>query len=336
MEHNVEEKILTPKSGAAVLIANILLMLASIGIFALGMYYFATLATITTIGRGAIGLVLACFGIILFIVSCILFSGLKILEPKEALVLTLFGKYYGTIKKEGFYFVNPFCGAVNPVVKTVGKLEIESGAAHAPAQAIPTGKKKISLKTMTLNNEKQKVNDILGNPVIIGSIVIWEVENPTKAVFNVENYWEFLSIQCDSVIRNVARSYPYDAPEDDLDEKSLRGSSQEVADLMREELQKRVKDAGIKILEVKITNLSYAEEIAAAMLQKQQAVAVIAARKKIVEGAVGMVNMAIEQLSEQEVVELDEERKAQMVSNLLVVLCGNKDAQPIVNSGSIY
>ncbi len=163
------------------------------------------------------------------------------------------------------------------------------------------------------------------------------VINPTKAVFNVENYKTFLSIQCDSTIRNVARLYPYDSEDtEDYSEKSLRGSSQEIADKLKEELQKRVEIAGIEVEEVRITHLSYAPEIAAAMLQRQQAEAIIAARKKIVEGAVGMVEMALNSLSEKEVVELDDERKAAMVSNLLVVLCGSKDAQPIVNSGSIY
>ena len=155
-------------------------------------------------------------------------------------------------------------------------------------------------------------------------------------MFNVENYKGFLSIQCDSVIRNIARMYPYDNMEDEADEKSLRGSSQEIADSMRKELQEKVMEAGLEIKEVRITNLAYSDEIAAAMLQRQQAVAIIAARQKIVEGAVSMVKMAIDQLGEEEIVVLDEERKAAMVSNLLVVLCGNKDAQPIVNSGSIY
>ena len=189
---------------------------------------------------------------------------------------------------------------------------------------------------MTLSNGTQKVNDVLGNPIIIGVNVIWHVEDPTKAVFNVENFSEFLSIQCDSTIRNIARLYPYDTFEEDSDEKTLRGSSQEIAEMMETELLERVRPAGLAIEDVRITHLAYAEEIAAAMLQKQQATAIIAARQKIVEGAVGMVKMAIDQLGEEEVVVLDEERKAAMVSNLLVVLCGNKDAQPIVNSGSIY
>lgn len=290
-------------------------------------------------GSYALGGVLLAAGIILFFVLIIMLSGFHILNPNEALVLTLFGKYYGTIKKEGFYYTNPFAGAINPAARGAAtNTAVGTGTTGTSAQAsIPaTSGKKITTKTMTLNNEKQKVNDVLGNPIIIGAVVIWRVADPTKAVFNVENYKSFLSIQCDSTIRNIARLYPYDTMEEDSDEKTLRGSSQEIADSMREELQQRVSDAGLEIQEVRITHLSYAEEIAAAMLQRQQAVAVIAARQKIVEGAVGMVKMAIDQLGEEEIVVLDDERKAAMVSNLLVVLCGNKEAQPIVNSGSIY
>ena len=201
-----------------------------------------------------------------------------------------------------------------------------------------TSGNKISLKAMTLNNEKQKINDKLGNPIIIGIVVIWRVTNTAKAVFNVDNYKEFLSIQCDSALRNVVRLYPYDISEDGdgVEEKSLRGSSQEIADILKEEIQKKVEIAGLEISEARITHLAYAPEIAAAMLQRQQASAIIDARKLIVEGAVGMVEMALNKLGENDIVTLDEERKAAMVSNLLVVLCGNKDAQPIVNSGSIY
>ena len=201
-----------------------------------------------------------------------------------------------------------------------------------------TSGKKISLKAMTLNNEKQKINDKLGNPIIIGIVVIWRVTNTAKAVFNVDNYKEFLSIQCDSALRNVVRLYPYDISEDGdgVEEKSLRGSSQEIADILKEEIQKKVEIAGLEISEARITHLAYAPEIAAAMLQRKQASAIIDARKLIVEGAVGMVEMALNKLGENDIVTLDEERKAAMVSNLLVVLCGNKDAQPIVNSGSIY
>lgn len=333
MEKSVEEKILNPKSGAGILILSLFGILASIAIFIFGIRFAATSKSA---GMGpTLGIMMIVGSCILLIGFIILLCGLRILEPKEAIVLTLFGKYYGTIKTEGFYFIHPFCGEVNPASKP-SSVKLEIGSEGATGTIGATIGRKISLKTMTLNNSKQKVNDILGNPIIIGAIVIWKVKDPTKAVFNVENYRDFLSIQCDSTIRNTARMYPYDSSEEDIDEKSLRGSSQEVAEQMQKELQKRVESAGLEILEVRITHLSYAEEIAASMLQRQQAVAIIAARKKIVEGAVGMVNMAIEQLSEQNVVELDQERKAQMVSNLMVVLCGNKDAQPIVNSGSIY
>ncbi len=278
-------------------------------------------------------LVIALLGFIgMTIFSC----GFHIVEPNQAIVLTLFGKYYGTVKEAGFYYVNPFCSMASPAKMNAS----QRAAAGSPEAVITIGmglsNKKISLRTRTLNNERQKVNDILGNPIIIGANVIWKVADPTAAVFNVENFEHYLSTQCDSVIRNIARLYPYDTMEDDAEEKTLRGSSNEIAEMMETELQKRVADAGLEIIDVRIMHLAYAEEIAAAMLQRQQAVAIIAARQKIVEGAVSMVKMAIDQLGEEEIVVLDEERKAAMVSNLLVVLCGNKDAQPIVNSGSIY
>ena len=195
--------------------------------------------------------------------------------------------------------------------------------------------KAISLKAITLNNGKQKINDAMGNPIEIGIVVIWRVVNTAKAVFSVDNYMEFLSIQADSALRSIVRLYPYDAPEDST-VISLRGSSQEVAGRLKEEIQSKVEIAGLEVLEARITHLAYAPEIAAAMLQRQQASAIVDARKMIVDGAVGMVTMALEKLDQESVVDLDEERKAAMVSNLLVVLCGNKDAQPVVNSGSLY
>lgn len=255
-------------------------------------------------------------GVALLIVSVIVLGGFRLLRPNEAYVLTLFGKYYGTIKRDGFFWVNPFCSAVNPA-RVVGV------------------SKKLSLKAMTLNNEKQKVNDEEGNPIEISVVVIWRIVNTSRAVFNVDNYMAYISTQCDAAIRQVARQYPYDVSTNG-DEKSLRGSAQEVADILRSEIQTRVDMAGIEIIEARISHLAYAPEIAAAMLQRQQASAIIAARQKIVEGAVSMVQMALDKLSSENIVELDDERKAQMVSNLLVVLCGNKDAQPIVNSGTIY
>ena len=273
---------------------------------------------------------------LLFTALCVLCAGFKVLAPNQAYVFTLFGQYYGTLGQAGFYFVNPFVTA-NAPADSAEQLPAAAKASSGTQVALSAGKpKKISLKTRTLDNRTQKVNDAMGNPIIIGSVVIWRVADPTAAVFAVENFEEYLSTQCDSTIRNIARLYPYDTMEDDSDEKTLRGSNSEVSEIMQQELAAHVKDAGIIIEDVRITTLAYSDEIAAAMLQRQQATAIIAARQKIVEGAVGMVKMAIDQLGEEEVVVLDEERKAAMVSNLLVVLCGNKDAQPIVNSSSIY
>ena len=271
-------------------------------------------------------------------VSLILIKGFKLLNPNEAIVLTLFGKYYGTINQEGFYYVNPFCSVVLPNGETLGlenNLQVPPLPTKTSKMFQNFGRKKISLKAMTLVNGKQKVNDLEGNPIEIGVVVIWKVINTAKALFNVDNYIDFVSTQSDSAIRQVARCYPYDIS-DEGDEKSLRGSSQEISEELKKELQKRVEIAGIEIMEARISHLAYAPEIAAAMLQRQQAKAIIDARQKIVEGAVSMVEMALNKLSENNIVELDDERKAQMVSNLMVVLCGNKDAQPIVNSGSIY
>ena len=275
------------------------------------------------------------------------FLGLKVLRPQEALVLTLFGKYIGTLKDNGFYYVNPFCTSVNPASKTrlSQSGDVDGGKRKESGQSAgaEAGNKKISLKIMTLNNNRQKINDCLGNPVEIGIAVTWRVVDTAKAVFNVDNYKEYLSLQCDSALRNIVRLYPYDvAPNVDTtgdgiaDDGRLRGASEVVASRIREEIQTKVEEAGLEIVEARITYLAYAPEIAAAMLQRQQASAIIDARKMIVDGAVGMVEMALERLNENQVVELDEERKAAMVSNLLVVLCGNHDAQPIVNSGTLY
>ena len=326
----VHQEEIYPKylSGMTMLILNLMLVLAAIAVLILG---------IRIINNGvstALGTTLIITGILyISIIAPLMFIGLKILKPNEALVLTLFGKYYGTLRGEGFFFVNPFVSAVNP-------------SASAAIPSVPAGidktksgttiqNKKISLKAITLNNEKQKINDQLGNPIIIGIVVIWRVINTAKAVFNVDDYKEFLSIQSDSALRNIVRNYPYDVPGED-NEMSLRSSSLEVAEKIKKEIQEKVEIAGLEILEARITHLAYAPEIAAAMLQRQQASAIIDARQMIVEGAVGMVEMALAKLNENDIVQLDEERKAAMVSNLLVVLCGNRDVQPIVNSGTLY
>ncbi len=276
-----------------------------------------------------------------------LIPGFKLINPNEALVLTLFGKYKGTLKSPGFYFVNPFCSGYNPAAGTkLRQSDDVSGkkeAAVSGSNDTQSSNKKLSLKIMTLNNNKQKINDCLGNPIEISIAVIWRVVDTAKAVFDVDNYKEFLSLQCDAALREIVRLYPYDVAQNVdttgdgiADEGSLRGSSEIVAGRIKEEIQKRVGEAGLEIIEARITYLAYAPEIAAAMLQRQQASAVVDARKLIVDGAVGMVQMALESLSENKIVDLDDERKAAMVSNLLVVLCGNHDAQPVVNSGSLY
>ena len=291
------EKLLTNKKNG---MAMLLLFLAVIAA--------AAVAIIVGANLHLLGLIVA--GVIVISLIWIPMIGRRILKPQEALVLTLFGRYYGTLKGEGYYYVKPFCTGVNPAaktrlsqsgdVKTLG-IKATTGDSSASLEVDTTGKK-LSLKIMTLSNNRQKINDCLGNPVEIGIAVTWRIIDTAKAVFNVDNYKEFLSLQCDSALRNIVRLYPYDvAPNVDTtgdgiaDDGSLRGSSELVASRIRG-----------------------------------------APRKMIVEGAVGMVEMALERLSESGMVELDEERKAAMVSNLLVVLCGNHDAQPVVNSGSLY
>lgn len=342
------EKVLdNKKNGMTVLIATSVFYVVYIALFVIG-------CILLEAETFALGIPLLVVGMVGMCIGWIPYVGLRILKPQEALVLTLFGKYIGTLRGDGFYFVNPFCSSVNPAANT--ELNQSGDVKKTPVAAFTTdsngninlsaggtGSKKISLKIMTLNNNRQKINDCLGNPIEIGIAVTWRIVDTAKAVFNVDNYKEFLSLQCDSALRNIVRIYPYDvAPGVDTtgdglaDDGSLRGSSEVVAGRIRDEIQARVETAGIEIIEARITYLAYATEIAAVMLQRQQASAIIDARKMIVDGAVGMVEMALDRLAEHGTVELDEERKAAMVSNLLVVLCGNRDAQPVVNSGSIY
>ncbi|MBQ9955408.1 MAG: SPFH domain-containing protein [Eggerthellaceae bacterium] len=342
----MEEKIIDGKRhGMLVLILVIVGYVAGAALIALGGGMLDA-----SMGLGAVPLVV---GLVTVALLWIPLCGLKVVKPQEALVLTLFGKYYGSIRSEGFYFVNPFCAAVNPAART--RLN-QSGDSESSAKgdvllALANGKqaapaengKRVSLKVMTLNNSRQKINDLMGNPIEIGIAVTWRVVDTAKAVFDVDNYKEYLSLQADAALRNIVRLYPYDvAPGVDTtgdgvaDEGSLRGSSELVARRIRDEIQSKVEAAGLDIIEARITYLAYAPEIAAAMLQRQQAAAIVDARKTIVGGAVGMVEEALTLLSEKQVVDLDEERKAAMVSNLLVVLCSNHDAQPIVNSGSLY
>lgn len=331
---DVQEKIIKGRNGYTALVLIIIALVLSLACSICGFVFSTSGETITNPALLALSIVLVVIHCFIYI----LFAGLKSLKPNETYVFTLFGKYYGTMVESGFYFVNPFVSAMNGQVISTSEVSLGKGKGELSLNLGTARQKTISTKIQTLVNDKQKVNDKLGNPIIIGAIVVWRVKDPTKAVFNVDNYSEFLSSQADSIIRNVARLYPYDDMDDSKadEEITLRGSSSEIASRMRDELQASVLDAGLEIIEVRINQLAYSSEIAAAMLQRQQAVAIIAARQKIVEGAVSMVQMALDSLSEKEIVDLDEERKAQMVSNLLVILCGNKDAQPIINSGTIY
>ena len=347
----MNEKILSTKKNGM----RMLLLFSFLYMIAIAGCIFSAISIIS-MGFSVTAPAITVFSIIWLTIGWVPFLGLKVLKPQEALVLTLFGNYVGTLKEAGFYLVNPFCTSVNPASKT--KLsqssDVDNNAKKnanlsnilgisATGTLEESSSKKISLKVMTLNNSRQKINDCLGNPIEIGIAVTWRVVDTAKAVFNVDNYKEYLSLQCDGALRNIVRIYPYDtAPDVDTtgdgqaDEGSLRGSSEIVAARIREEIQNKVSDAGLEIIEARITHLAYAPEIASVMLQRQQASAIIDARKMIVDGAVGMVEMALNQLNEKDVVELDEERKAAMVSNLLVVLCGNHDTQPIINSGSLY
>ncbi len=338
-----EKTYTTKKNGMAVLLLNILVLCAGIAAVVFGGIQLETSESAAGVASLVTGLVIVGLGWIPMI-------GLKVIKPQEALVLTLFGTYKGTLREPGFYFVNPFCVAINPAAgtklaqsgdnRTVNGVKVNPDGVPVQLDAFT---KRISLKAMTLNNGRQKINDCLGNPIEIGIAVIWRVTDTAKAVFNVDNYKEYLSLQCDSALRNIVRIYPYDIAKDvdttgdgQADEGSLRGSAEVVALRIREEIQSKVEDAGLEIMDARITYLAYAPEIASVMLQRQQASAIIDARKMIVDGAVGMVEMALERLNEKSIVDLDEERKAAMVSNLLVVLCGNHDAQPVVNSGSLY
>src|SRR6201996_2163736 len=281
------EKIINPPSGYAVFALFLGLLAASIAAFA-----FEQIPA----------------GVVLCVINFILvLPGLVIVNPNESKVLTLFGKYTGTVKHDGFFWVNPF--AV---------------------------KKKVSLKAFNLNGQQLKVNDSVGNPIEIAAVIVWQIKDTANAVFAVENYIQYVNIQSEAAVRHLANSFPYDNFEDETAGITLRGGAEQVSILLEKELNERLDRAGIEVLEARISHLAYAPEIAHTMLQVQQASAIISARKLIVEGAVGMVQMALAKLSEENIVELDEERKAAMVSNLLVVLCGDRSVNPVVNTGTLY
>lgn len=245
--------------------------------------------------------------ILLGTIAFFILPGFSVINPNEGLVITLFGVYKGTVKQNGFLWMNPFFT-----------------------------KKKVSLRAMNLNGSPIKVNDKVGNPIEIAAVIVWQVQDTAKAVFEVDNYFQFIAVQSEAAVRSLAGAYPYDHFEDEESSITLRAGTQIVNEKLEDELNERLSRAGILILEARISHLAYSAEIAGAMLQRQQAQAVVAARKTIVEGAVGMVEMALEKLSERNIVDLDDERKAAMVSNLLVVLCAEKSVSPVVNAGSIY
>ncbi|MDN3548983.1 SPFH domain-containing protein [Mucilaginibacter aquaedulcis] len=281
------EKIINPPSGFTVF--ALFLILAAVA----GLCFWA--------GQEPAG------SIVLFIDVIFLLPGLIIVNPNESKVLTLFGKYTGTVKKDGFFWVNPF-----------------------------TQKRKVSLRAFNLNGQQLKVNDSIGNPIEIAAVIVWQIKDTASAVFAVENYIQYVNIQSEAAVRHLANSFPYDNLEDESANITLRGGAEQVSEMLEKELNERLSRAGIEVLEARISHLAYAPEIAHSMLQVQQASAIIAARRLIVEGAVGMVEMALNKLSEKNIVELDEERKAAMVSNLLVVLCGDKAVNPVVNTGTLY
>lgn len=281
------EKTINPPSGFAA--------------FALLLVVLAVAAVCLFIGEEPIGAILGVLGFVFIL------PGLVIVNPNESKVLTLFGKYVGTVKKDGFFWVNPF-----------------------------TVKRKVSLRAFNLNGQQLKVNDSIGNPIEIAAVIVWQIKDTASAVFAVENYIQYVNIQSEAAVRHLANSFPYDNLEDETATITLRGGAEQVSLLLEKELNERLDRAGIEVLEARISHLAYAPEIAHSMLQVQQASAIIAARRLIVEGAVGMVEMALNKLSEKNIVELDEEKKAAMVSNLLVVLCGDRSVNPVVNTGTLY
>jgi len=283
---NSTEKFIKPSSGFGMLMLG--LVLIGVGIFAMT--------------RGLIWP-----GVVVTVLASVHLVGLMVVNPNESMVMILFGSYTGTVKSNGFFWVNPFYV-----------------------------RKKISLRARNLDSQPIKVNDKLGNPVMIGVVLVWKVENTFNAAFEVDNYELFVKVQSEAAIRKLAGLYPYDSFDDEHSEISLRSGGEEINNQLEQELTERLAIAGIRVIEARISNLAYSSEIAGAMLQRQQATAVVAARTKIVEGAVGMVEMALEQLSRKQVVNLDEERKAAMVSNLMVVLCSDKSASPVINAGTMH
>ncbi|WP_312393390.1 SPFH domain-containing protein [Chryseobacterium sp.] len=286
------EKILKPISGYLTLVI-------CLGLFIVAAYLFITAVESNIL---LVGVALICF-----LLSCFLLKGLMIIQPNHSRVLNFFGKYVGTVKENGLFFINPLYSS-----------------------------QKISLRSENLQGQTLKVNDKMGNPIEIAAVLVWKVGDTYKAAYEVERYSDYVRMQSEAAVRHLAVSFPYDNLEDEHADITLRDGGDQVNKILEGELLERLAPAGIVIQEARITHLAYASEIAGAMLQRQQATAIVAARTKIVEGAVGMVDLALKKLSEDNIVELDDERKAAMVSNLMVVLCGEKAATPILNAGTLY
>ena len=292
----IQETPFKPKSGLLALILGVP------GLILLG---FASIIFATETRNGGLEGLAVIFGLLCFFGVILVLCGLFAVNPNEARVMTLFGNYAGTVHETGLWFANPF-----------------------------TLKRKISIRVRNFDSDKLKVNDLEGNPIEIGAVVVWKVTDTAEALFEVDDYEDYVMVQTEAALRNMATQYPYDAHEDG--NIALRSHTSEIAEQLKLEVQNRLEKAGVEVLEARISHLAYAQEIASAMLQRQQASAIIAARTRIVDGAVGMVELALDKLNERDIVQLDDERKAQMVSNLLVVLCGDKATQPIVNAGSVY
>ncbi len=324
---NSRERIVSAFSGWLMLLINCLLFLGGI----------ALLVQQIALGRGEISGWMVTLAFLLMILAIVLLCGHFTLQPNEARVLILFGSYHGTVRQSGFYWANPFYSRSRGKVPGSGGEETgEHRKGHGSAlSSSRTLSATLSLRARNFNSDKLKVNDKRGNPVEIAAVIVWRVEDTAKAAFDVDDFESYVQIQSESAIRHIASLYAYDRAEED-DEPTLRDSADEVAHGLQSELLVRLAKAGVTVDEARLTHLAYAPEIAQAMLRRQQAEAVIAARTKIVQGAVSMVDMALKELSDKGVVTMDEERKAAMVSNLLVVLCGETEVTPVVNTGTLY
>jgi regulator of protease activity HflC (stomatin/prohibitin superfamily) len=318
-----KERLSTPLNGWLMLFINIVVLVGGIALLVRG---------IQTVSEEPRAIWLIPGGILTELLGAVLLCGHFTLQPNEARVLLLFGEYHGTVRESGFFWANPFYSRVRGRIPLA---EIKQTAHGATAQTHRSLSAKISLRARNFNSEKLKVNDKRGNPIEIASVIVWRVEDTAKAAFDVDDFENYIQIQSEAASRHIASLYSYDRSDEETDP-TLRDSADEVAQALQGELEVRLAKAGVAVEEARLTHLAYAPEIAQAMLRRQQAEAVIAARQKIVHGAVSMVDMALRELSEKEVVTMDEERKAAMVSNLLVVLCGESEVTPIVNTGTLY